>query len=85
MIWSFQDGHANFFHRAQYWPRTFKPQFGIILIIDFYFTIFTNFPHSPLCILVGKCPTIEKFPTNLFWWDGNELGLGLVKWCRWML
>jgi hypothetical protein len=62
-----------------------KPQIGIILIIDSYFTIFTNLPHSPLCILVVECPTTERFPTNLFWWDGNKLGLGLVGWCRWML
>jgi hypothetical protein len=36
----------------------------IILGVYSYFMIFTNHPYAPLCILVGKCPTIGRLSTN---------------------
>jgi hypothetical protein len=54
-----------------YKPRIFQSHVGFILGIDScYATLVTN-TYAPMCIFVGKCPTIGGFylPTILLGWQ----------------
>jgi hypothetical protein len=51
---------------GRYEPRTFRSQVKFILGIDLYYAIFAIDTDAPMCIFVGKCPTIGGFLDNYF-------------------
>ncbi len=44
-----------------YGPKTFKSHMKFVLGIDSCCVIFVINTHAPMCIFIGKCPTIGDF------------------------
>jgi len=56
---------------SRYEPRIFRSHVGFILKIDSCCAILATNTYAPMCIFVGKCPTIGGFylPTILLGWQ----------------